>query len=74
MEQNQEEFSAEDELQGDDETSFTLLDAAIEFKMKGLYPERLSSNQKHSVIRKAKDHICGTWISLYREEDSKVCR
>ena len=51
QEQIKEEFSEQDQ---DEETSFSLLDAAIDFKLKGFYPEGLSADQKRSVRRKAK--------------------
>ena len=52
QEQTKEEFP-ENEIQ-DQEEQFAVLDAAIEYKLKGFYPEGLTVDQKCSARRKAK--------------------
>ena len=55
QEQTKEEFR-ENEIQDqeDQEDQFGVLDAAIEYKLKGFYPEGLTVDQKCSARRKAK--------------------
>ena len=51
-EKSQEEL--EEALLLEEEKEYALLDDAIEYKLKGFYPDGLTTNQKRSVRRKAK--------------------